>query len=107
MTGCSTRREGLLQRDCIDWVRREHGDRLLVKNNHGDEWSPRGFPDLQVMGGPKTVYVELKRPHGTYGLQGAQKVWRRRMEARGVPVYVVDDLEDFKEIIRKEFDLHA
>lgn len=100
-------RESSLQRRCIDWVDREHGDALLVKNNHGDEWSARGFPDLQVMGGPKTVYVELKRPDGSWGVQAAQQVWRNRMLARGVPHYVVDGLEEFKSIVRKEFDLDA
>lgn len=100
-------RESTLQQRCIEWVRAEHGDRLLVKNNHGDEWSTRGFPDLQVMGGPKTVYVELKRPGGSWGVQPAQLVWRNRMLARGVPHHVVDGLEEFKETIRKEFGLDA
>lgn len=99
--------ESEFQRRCLRWVRDGFDGRLLAVNVHGGGATAKGFPDLVVFGGGRATAFELKGASG-YGLQPDQELWRRRFLRAGTPHYVVrDDLDKFKEIVRREFGNEA
>jgi hypothetical protein len=95
-------RESELQRRCLGWVARERRGSLIAVNVHGGGWTSKGFPDLLLIGGGHVVAVELKAGSG-YAVQPDQQVWRNRFIGTGTPHYVAGSLDEFKEIVRKEF----
>lgn len=97
-------KETNLQRQCILWVRQNYHKKLLITNIHGSGYSNKGFPDLIVFGNGKAVVIELKSDSG-YQPQPDQLVWRNRFIEVGVPHHFCHSFEEFKEIIKKEFDL--
>ncbi len=96
-------RESALQRKCLDRARALFGPSLLAVNVHGGGACNKGFPDILLMAGGRCAAVELKSPDTGYRLQDDQIVWQRRFERSGTPHYVVDSLEGFEDVLRKEF----
>lgn len=96
-------RESTLQKRCLQWVSREYRGKLLAVNIHGGGYSNKGFPDLIVFGYGRAVAIELKADSG-YQVQPDQIVWRSRFLKAGIPHYVTRDLEQFKTIVKEEFN---
>ena len=100
-------RESEFQRRCLRWVADAYGGRVLAVNIHGGGATAKGFPDLLVLGKGRAAAFELKGASG-YGLQPDQELWRRRFLRAGTPHHVVrDDLDEFKDTVRREFGNEA
>ena len=95
-------RESALQKKCLDWVKKEYEGAVLAVNIHGGGYSNKGFPDLIVFGNQKAIVVELKADSG-YKLQPDQIIWRNRFVVAGINHYVTKKFDEFKDIVRKEF----
>lgn len=59
-----------------------------------------GVPDRIIIGNNKTIFVELKRPHGN-NLQHIQRAVIKDMKAHGAIVYVVFNKLQAEELIKK------
>jgi hypothetical protein len=60
-----------------------------------------GIPDRLYLRRGRYVWVEWKRPgRGENGLSAIQVVRIKEMREHGAEVYVLDDIEEFKEIMK-------
>jgi hypothetical protein len=62
-----------------------------------------GFPDLVLIGNGVTVFVEVKRPDGKGRLSRHQEITISDMREHGGKVYVIDDAQQFTDLIEREF----
>lgn len=58
----------------------------------------RGWPDLQVLHGGVTVYIELKHPNGRGRLSELQRHVLGEIEAHGGKTYVINSLAEAQQI---------
>lgn len=67
----------------------------------------KGWPDRTIFcPGRHVFFIEFKRPSGSESEH--QKVTRRILESLGFSVYVIDSVEEAKEILRSELRvIHA
>lgn len=96
-------RETVFQRRCLNWVRTQHKGKLLAVNIHGGGYSNKGFPDVLIFGGGKTVAVELKSDTSGYKLQPDQALWRERFKAVSIPHYIIHTFDEFLLMLETEF----
>lgn len=98
----SSIKETDFQKECIKWIKNSFKNKLLVINNHGGGYTNKGFPDLTIFGNNKAIVCELKGDSG-YKLQDDQIVWKNRFTKVKTPWYECHSIDEFKEIIHKEF----
>lgn len=105
--------EDQLQARMVRAFNRKYRDyRRLLCHNHNNGSSRQeqmrlkamglqtGRSDLVLYGGPgATVHVEVKRPGKRQGPE--QVKWQAAVEWAGYPYYVVDNVEDFMDIMKK------
>lgn len=62
----------------------------------------RHWPDRLFFGtNGKVIFIEFKRPKAKQSK--GQAIYSRILEASGFPVYVIDNEDELKEILKKEF----
>jgi len=92
-------RENKLQSDCLKWLEEHHPYDVLPANIHGGGWTNKGFPDVICCIKGKYVAFELKV--GENQMDGAQRLWRKRILRSGGQHHCPRTLEAFKEIIER------
>lgn len=87
-----TKLEKDVEKPCCDWATRNGW--LTYKFQSANN---RGVPDRIFIRDGKTVYVEFKRPN----LQPSklQEAVHKKMREHGATVYVIDDIDTFKEVM--------
>lgn len=83
-------RESTLQRKCIDHLKTLG---IYYNNNHGDSWGSRGTPDITACIKGRYVAFELKV--GDNGLEPAQVLHKKRIEANGGLHFEIRTLDEF------------
>lgn len=61
----------------------------------------KGSADIWFTWGPYHIEVEVKAPGGT--LSTMQEKWLRKCQIRGIPCWVIDDPQKFKNLIYENF----
>lgn len=89
-------REASIEQRCVDWAR-ERG--VLARKMNGFGFN--SWPDRLFLGRSRAgVWIEFKRPGERPTL--AQARVHQDLLARNQAVYVIDNLEDFKAVLRIE-----
>lgn len=90
----------ILKKSIYNYLDTRVGKDNYVKNkNHGNIYSQRGRPDLEIIYKGNTYYFELKDPRGV--LSTAQEAMIAKYLDAGTPMHVVDTLAGFKTIWEK------
>ena len=87
----------VLKRSILRYLKKFDRDEIEVIKTWGNAVEKRGRPDMSILYKGITTYIELKDPRGE--LDAVQRATVLRYENIGVPIYVIDNLEDFKKII--------
>ncbi len=106
--------EGRFQADCFQWFHNSysHLRGLLYHVPNGEKRDPvtanllkakgvvAGVPDLVFHFRKRTYFFELKKPDGSGKVSEAQKKIHNQLDAQGFIVWIVDNIEDFKYLVK-------
>jgi len=66
-----------------------------------------GAPDKIFLKGRSCFTVEVKRPNETAKQRETQKKEQKILDAKGIPYYVVNSIEQFREVLIIEEEIHS
>lgn len=98
-------REHALQTKCLNWLAEHHPYDVLPANIHGGGWSTKGFPDIICCIRGRYVAFELKVDANE--MDGAQRIWRRRIIRAGGLHFCPRTVEAFAEEIEKILEIES
>lgn len=87
----------VLKKSIIKYLKTIDEDLIDWHKTWGNAVEKSGRPDINIRYKGQTYYFELKDPNGD--LDTVQKETYKKYKRIGVPVYVIDNIEDFKKII--------
>ena len=86
----------ILKKSIINYLKTYDKDYIEWYKTWGNGVEKRGRPDLQILYMSQTWYFELKDPKGD--LDTVQQAVIKKYKRIGIPVYVVDNIGDFKKL---------